>query len=49
MLKEGIADEETVFIATHFSHNGGLLQEELEEALSPYRIIPAYDGFQISI
>lgn len=49
MLKEGIADERTLFVATHFSHNGGLLQEELERVLGPYGIIPAYDGFQISI
>ncbi len=49
MLKEGIADEKTIFIATHFSHNGGLLHEELEERLKPYGIIPAYDGFQLTI
>jgi len=49
MLKEGIADEKTIFIATHFSHNGGLLHEELEKTLEPYNIIPAYDGFQIEV
>ncbi|MBC7328055.1 MBL fold metallo-hydrolase [bacterium] len=48
MLKEGIAHEQTLFIATHFSHNGGLLQEELEKALKPYGIIPAYDGFVVN-
>ncbi len=49
MIKEGVADGKTLFIATHFSHNGGLLHEELEEVLQPYGIIPAYDGFQINI
>jgi phosphoribosyl 1,2-cyclic phosphate phosphodiesterase len=49
MLKEGIADEKTIFISTHFSHNGGFLQEELERALEPFGIMPAYDGFKIEI
>jgi phosphoribosyl 1,2-cyclic phosphate phosphodiesterase len=31
-------------IATHFSHNGGLLHEELEERLNPYGVEVAYDG-----
>ncbi|MBC7330306.1 MBL fold metallo-hydrolase [bacterium] len=49
MLKEGIADDKTIFISTHFSHNGGLLHEELERTLEPFGIMPAYDGFQIEI
>lgn len=34
-------------IATHFSHNGGLLHGELEAALSPAGITVAYDGLRI--
>lgn len=49
MLKEGIADKGTIFVATHFSHNGGLLHEEMEKVLEPQGIIPAYDGFKISV
>lgn len=49
MLKEGIANESTIFIATHFSHNGGLLHEELEKLLKPHNIVPAYDGFEVNV
>lgn len=44
MLKDGTATDETIFVANHFSHNGGLLHEELEEQLSPHGILVAYDG-----
>ncbi len=49
MLKEGIADSHTIFVATHFSHNGGLLHEELEKVLSPHGIYTAWDGFTLEI
>ena len=34
-------------VATHFSHNGGLLYEELVEAFSGYGIEVAYDGMRV--
>ncbi|HET6382541.1 MAG TPA: MBL fold metallo-hydrolase [Armatimonadota bacterium] len=37
------------FIATHFSHNGGALHEELEEFFSPHGIEVAYDGMKIEL
>jgi phosphoribosyl 1,2-cyclic phosphate phosphodiesterase len=49
MISEGIADGNTIFIATHFSHNGELLHHELEEKLKPYNITPAYDGMCIKL
>jgi len=49
MLLRGIADKDTVFIATHFSHNGGLLHEELESRLNPKGIRVAFDGLEIEI
>jgi len=49
MQKFGIISEDTKFIATHFSHNGGMLHEEMVKFLSPYNIIPAYDGLSLEI
>ena len=49
MLSRGIADKDTVFIATHFSHNGTLLHEELESRLNPKGIQVAFDGLEIEI
>ncbi len=36
-------------IATHFSHNGGLLHHELEAAMAPHGIEPAYDGMRVTL
>lgn len=44
MLDLGIADINTRFIITHFSHNGGLLHKQLEEMAGPYDFDVAYDG-----
>ena len=37
------------FVATHFSHNGGLLHHELEERLNPHDILVAYDGMRLRV
>lgn len=37
----------TKLIATHFSHNGGLMHEELVEAFLPHGIAVAYDGIVV--
>ena len=49
MLMKRMADKDTIFIATHFSHNGGLLHEQLEAKLLPKNILVAFDGFSIEI
>lgn len=49
MVKMGVASSGTIFIATHFSHNGGLLHEELEGKLKPENVHVAYDGMMIDI
>lgn len=49
MIEMGTADEATLFIANHFSHNGGLLYEELVEALSPHGIEVSYDGMVVEV
>ena len=49
MLETGIAHDDTVFVATHFSHNGGLLHHELEEILNPQGFVVAYDGMRLTL
>ena len=49
MINEGMANGKTIFVATHFSHNGGLLHEELERILEPKGVIPAYDGLMLKL
>lgn len=47
LLSVGCADESTVFVVNHFSHNGKLLYEELCERMAQYGILVSYDGMQI--
>lgn len=47
LLEMGCADAETKWVITHFSHHGGLLHKELEEAAKPYGFLVAYDGFSV--
>lgn len=49
MLSLGCASEETKFVLTHFSHNGGLLHEELEDTAGPKGFLIAYDGFEVEV
>jgi phosphoribosyl 1,2-cyclic phosphate phosphodiesterase len=49
MLESGIASKDTLFVATHFSHNGGLLHHELEERLNPHGVLIAYDGMRLEV
>ena len=50
MLAWGIADENTVFILNHFSHNGEtMLHEELSEAAAKEGFIVAYNGMTIEV
>ena len=47
-LKElGCLHEGTKYVVTHFSHNGGLLHEELEERVRPYGFLVACDGLTV--
>lgn len=45
LLKSGAADEHTVFVANHFSHNGLATHEELERRLPGF--IVACDGLRV--
>jgi len=49
LLSMGVADDDTVFVATHFSHNGGYSHAELEEALGRFGILVAYDGMKLEL
>lgn len=49
LVQQGSADSETKLIISHFSHNGGLLHEELEALASPHGFITAYDGMELCI
>lgn len=47
LLKAGRATEQTHFIATHFAHTFGPLQETLAKAFASYGFLPAYDGMEL--
>lgn len=49
LRKRGAITENTRAIATHFSHNGGLLHEELVQKYLPHRIEVAYDGMLVGV
>jgi phosphoribosyl 1,2-cyclic phosphate phosphodiesterase len=49
LLDAALADKNTLFFATHFSHNGHSLHSELNEALAPQGITPAWDGMTLTI
>jgi len=43
----GCANENTVFCAHHFSHNGGLIHDDLAEEAAKYGFLASYDGMEI--
>lgn len=47
LQKMGCADGNTRYVLTHFSHNGGLLHDEMEQAAAKYGFSAAYDGMVI--
>jgi len=47
LLSLGLADENTIWIVNHFSHNGGWLHEEIAEQAQIYGMIASYDGMSI--
>lgn len=49
LLACGAADRSTTFVATHFSHNGGLSHAELEAAFAESGIRVAFDGFSLDV
>jgi phosphoribosyl 1,2-cyclic phosphate phosphodiesterase len=49
LRERGAVTENTRLIATHFSHNGGLLHEELVETFLPHGIRVAFDGMVVHV
>lgn len=49
LIGQGSATGDTVFVANHFSHNCGLLHEEIERRLEGTGFVVAYDGLRISV
>lgn len=47
LLQNKNCDQNSLFIATHFSHFINMLHKEIEELFKPYDIITAFDGMEI--
>lgn len=47
--KRGSLKSDVVCVATHFSHNGGALHDELEAFFTPLGFRVAYDGLRLSL
>ena len=47
LLDRGLADEHTIWVVNHFSHNGGWLHEEMEAQAGRYGMLASYDGLSI--
>lgn len=47
--EQGILKEEGRIVVTHFSHNTGLLHEDLEGIFRPRGIITSYDGLRLEL
>ena len=48
LLAAGAADENTIWIVNHFSHNGGWLHEEIDAQARRYGFIASYDGMSVT-
>ncbi len=49
LKKFGCIDDKTKLVMTHYSHNGGMMHNDLEKKLLPLGVTPSYDGMQIVI
>jgi phosphoribosyl 1,2-cyclic phosphate phosphodiesterase len=49
LRERGTVTDSTQLIATHFSHNGGLLHEELVRAFLPHQVQVAFDGMVVRV
>lgn len=47
MLAQGLADERTIFIITHFSHNARMTHGQLEQEAARRGFLAAYDGLRV--
>ena len=49
LVKEGLADESTVYVANHFTHNGGVTYDEMVPVAEKYGFVVSYDGMEVEI
>lgn len=49
MLQKGLAHDRTIFVASHFSHNGLVNQAEASELAQKIGFCAAYDGLELTI
>lgn len=49
MLDVGLADVKTVFCVNHFSHNGGLIHDELVPVMEKHGTLVAWDGMVVNL
>ena len=47
MLENGCADEKTIFVSNHFSHNGTAVYDRMKEIAKNSGIQISYDGMTI--
>ncbi len=47
LLDAGLADENTVWVVNHFSHNGGWLYDKIAYEAGKYGFLASYDGMTI--
>lgn len=49
LKKRSLCQNDTIYITNHFSHNGGLTYQEMQELGKRHQLITAYDGMVIEI
>lgn len=49
MKERGLVDDKTLYIATHFSHNSGMLHEDMDKLASLSGMRAAFDGMSVEI
>lgn len=47
LIDAGLADEQTIWVVNHFSHNGGWLHDEMACNAERFGFLAAYDGMSI--
>ena len=49
LLRAGAASEKTVFVITHFSHNGNMTRQEIESFAAAHGFLAAWDGMRVEV
>ncbi|HJA92849.1 MAG TPA: hypothetical protein H9717_06995 [Candidatus Eisenbergiella merdipullorum] len=49
LVKEGLADGNTVYVANHFTHNAGVTYDEMLPVAEKYGFLVSYDGMEIEV